>query len=75
MDKKELFIAEELTPNYTMSFFDHNNKEIGELDWGSGTLEFRGRAKESAKVFFNFVKPHIDLYIQNKTEGISKAPP
>lgn len=35
------------------------------LDWSTGKLEFSGDLDESAKVFFEFLKPMIDEYIKH----------
>ena len=65
-DKGNLSIAN-LQPSYTMTFHDDKG-EIGGFDWGDGELKFTGKAEESAKVFFDFLKPYVDIYIREQLE-------
>ncbi len=37
---------------------------IGRMSWMTGELVFEGKADESAKIFFEFLKPYVDSYIQ-----------
>ena len=46
--------------------FHHENEKIGELEWNDGVLNFTGKANESAKILFDFLKPLIDDYIKGK---------
>ena len=55
--------------NY-MSF--GTQEEVGQLSWTDGELKFEGNIHESAKIFFEYLKPYVDEYIkaqQDKQEG------
>ena len=51
-----------IKPSYNMSF--HNEKEVGTLSWDDGVLKFEGNMDESAKLFFEYLKPYVDDYIK-----------
>jgi len=34
------------------------------ISWEKGKLEFKGEMEESAKAFFEFLKPYLDSYLQ-----------
>lgn len=50
---------------YNMTFHK-KDEQIGELNWSSGELKFKGNIEKSAKVFFDFLKPLVDNYIKGK---------
>ena len=56
-------------PNYNITFWEDRQK-IGELEWNSGELKFTGKIEESAKKFFDFLKPFVDQYIQEKIKEL-----
>jgi len=47
---------------YNMTF-TKDDKEIGILDWSDGVMKFKGRAEESAELFFDFLKGFMDSYL------------
>lgn len=53
-------------PTTPLSFSD-GESEIGNLSWPDGSFKFEGKAEESAVVFFNFLKPLVDNYIEEKS--------
>ena len=61
----KLFIANDLKAQCNMSFYDDGN-EIGRLTWDNGTLEFTGTAEDSARTFFDFLRPYVDQYIASR---------
>jgi hypothetical protein len=52
-------------PNYNMIFWNEN-QQIGEIEWNDGVMKFSGNMEESAKVFFEYLKPLMDSYIRFK---------
>ena len=58
----ELFLN--VRPDYHMSFHKDGGKAIGRLDWNDGVMKFTGNAEESAKIFFDFLKPMMDSYME-----------
>lgn len=48
--------------------FSQDNKDIGTLSWEGGKFHFEGDAEESAKVFFDFLRPYIDNYIESENK-------
>ena len=63
--QNKLYSISEIEPDYTLRMSNREG-EIGKLDWSSGTLKFTGKADESAKVFFDFLKEYVDKYIEAK---------
>jgi hypothetical protein len=55
-----------LKPAHAFTLYDGNGNEVGELSWDSGTLEFEGSAEESAKIFFDWLKHYVDMYIEQQ---------
>jgi len=53
------------TELYKMTFF-RDNEEIGKLDWEDGVLKFEGKAEESAKLLFDFLKGLMDEYLKER---------
>jgi len=51
---------------YNVTFWKDDNIEVGRISWENGELEFKGEIAESAKVFFDFLKPYIDQYIEEQ---------
>jgi len=43
---------------------------VGKFSWGNGVLEFEGNLTESAEVFFDYLKPMIDSYIEDEKKKI-----
>uniref|UniRef100_A0A6M3KAA0 Uncharacterized protein n=1 Tax=viral metagenome TaxID=1070528 RepID=A0A6M3KAA0_9ZZZZ len=60
-----------ITPSYSMTF-SKDGKEAGKLEWDEGVFKFTGEVQESAKVFFDFLKPLVDDYIRSKIGGNSE---
>ena len=54
-----------IKPTYDIIMHDANG-EVGRLTWGEGELKFTGEADESAMIFFEFLKPYIDEYIESR---------
>lgn len=54
--------------DFTLSFHDAANKEIGRLwyDEEAEELKFSGQMDASAEVFFNWVKGMFDNYARNR---------
>lgn len=52
-----------ITPSHKFIFVGDAGKDIGYLSWEDGQLSFSGDAEESAKAFFQFLKPYVDEYI------------
>ena len=48
-----------------LRFYD-DARECGKLEWTTEGFKFYGAADESAKQLFNFLKPHVDAYLENK---------
>jgi len=46
--------------------FNNDGEVVGTLDWSTGKLKFKGNAGHSAQLFFDFLKYHIDFYIDHK---------
>jgi hypothetical protein len=63
MSNEELSIN--VKPDYNMTFWNEE-KQIGEIEWNDGVMKFNGNLDESAKVFFEFLKPYMDSYIKEK---------
>jgi hypothetical protein len=70
MDKNDIYFHDnsggtliEIGPFCEFSFCN-----IGKLSWNNGYMEFEGEAAESAKVFFDFLKPYIDNYINDELD-------
>ena len=63
MNGNELLIN--VKPNYNMTFWNEN-QQIGEIEWKDGVMKFSGNMEESAKVFFEYLKPLMDSYIRFK---------
>ena len=55
------------TPSCNLTFHGAEGKEIAQLNWGDGVMKFSGNIEESAKHFFEFLKPMVDEYIKSKT--------
>ena len=51
-----------ITPQRNISF-SNESEEVGRLSWNDGVMVFTGDADESAKIFFDYLKEHIDNYI------------
>ena len=65
MRSSQCYKVEVPPPSYNLSF--HKETEmIGKLDWSSGKLVFEGNVDESAKLFFDWLKQYIDLYIEHE---------
>ena len=58
--------------DYTLSvmvaFENDDGEYIGILHYGTNKLFFIGHMEESAKLFFEFLKPYIDEYIREELE-------
>jgi len=68
----KISIKNNYKPDYNVTFH-LENKEIGKLDWNDGVFKFSGKAEKSAKVFFDWVKDHVDKYIEQKLrEGMNE---
>jgi len=53
---------------YNVGFFDASSF-VGELDWGTGVLKFKGSADKSARIFFEEeLKKLVDEYIKEKSK-------
>ena len=54
------------------------SNEEGKMTWKKGYLEFEGKADESAKSFFDYLKKYVDAYIREeckeKNEPTNKVP-
>ena len=46
-------------PSITFHPNENSDKEIGTLTWEKGKFSFKGKAEESAKIFFNYIKPMV----------------
>jgi len=44
---------------------------VGKISWDNGVMVFEGDAEESAEIFFEFLKPMIDGYIEEELSKIS----
>ena len=55
-------------PSYDISFWK-DEQQVGIIEWNDGMMKFSGDMEESAKTFFDFLKPYVDSYIQNKLNG------
>jgi len=53
----------DLKLSYNMTF-SKGGQEIGRLDWNYGVMKFNGNAEESARVFFEWLKPYMDDYLK-----------
>jgi hypothetical protein len=53
-------------PKYFQFHSVELNENCGMLWWNDGTFYFEGKADESAKVFFEYLKQYIDPYIAEK---------
>ena len=51
---------------HTMTFTNLDG-DVGKISWDGGVFEFTGKADESAKVFFDFLKQYVDAYLHNNT--------
>ena len=50
-----------------ITFYGKNDSEIGRLEWDDDKMVFKGKAKESAQVFFDYLlKTLINPYIEEK---------
>ncbi len=60
-------------PNPTASviFYDEH-EEVGVLSWENGHFTFKGKAEESARVFFDFLKPLINAWIEKNCQKGSR---
>ena len=54
-------------PDYNMTF-NKDCEEIGHLEWNDGVMKFSGNMEESAKLFFEFLKPYMDSYLTMKSK-------
>ena len=66
MEIDKLEITQPADPR-NVSFWD-NDKEVGKLDWSSGTLKFSGSADKSAKVFFGYLTAHFTGWLNGERE-------
>ena len=53
-------------PEYRVLFSDDKSKVVGELNWSTSELKFTGKIKNSARVFFDCLKPYVDNYIRQE---------
>ena len=51
--------------------FGKDGEMIGSLDWSSGKFVFTGDIEESAKQFFEHIKPSVDEYIESQINSMS----
>lgn len=66
-DKPENAVPiESAKTRYNITFHVKEDEVIGELFWDNGVLEFRGNVEESAKIFFEVLKPFVDVYIKEE---------
>jgi len=42
-------------PNHTVTFHNTDNEMVGELDFNTSELKFKGNAEESAQVFIDWI--------------------
>ena len=55
----------DIKPEHNIVFSDTNNgKEVGRLSWDKGKFQFEGNADKSAKIFFDYLKGYVDLYLE-----------
>jgi len=60
-------VVEFKTPKPVFNMAFHNEeKTVGTLDWSDGVLKFTGDIEESAKLFFEFLKPLMDHYLKGR---------
>lgn len=53
---------------HTVTFSCESHGTVAVVSWGSGKLTFKGDIEAGAEVFFEFLKRHVDFYIQEKTK-------
>jgi hypothetical protein len=58
-----LYQFSQIEPTYNM-VFSNGDKEVARLEWGTGKLVYSGEMDESAKLFFDFIKPYLDEYME-----------
>jgi len=57
-----------ITSETSITFGDN----VGKFSWENGVLDFEGNLTDSAEIFFDYLKPMIDEYIESKLkEGVS----
>ena len=44
---------------YNITFSNKDNEEVGRLDFGGEKMVFKGKTKESAQVFFDWLLEHL----------------
>jgi hypothetical protein len=49
-----------IKPNHSVTF-SKDGKDVGTLDFNSGTMKFTGNADESAKIFIRYLKEQTDV--------------
>lgn len=59
-------------PVYDISFGGEHG-EVGRLTFSDNQIHFTGKADESAKQFFDFLKQYVDGYIAEKLKNVEKA--
>ena len=52
-----------------VKFSNLSHDQVGELSWKDGKFEFKGNAEESAKLFFNWLKPLMEEYMKELKNG------
>jgi hypothetical protein len=57
-------------PDYSMAFSDSQGKEVGRISWGTGKMIFEGDADISATRLFEYLKQHIDIYIETEHKAL-----
>jgi len=71
----------EITNNGDLIFVDNTftaweatsiifGNDVGKISWDEGVLEFEGNLTESMEIFFDYLKPMIDGYIEDESKKI-----
>lgn len=60
----DLLFVNPYTPVDSIIFGDN----VGRLSWENGIMKFEGDTYESARIFFEYLKGHIDCYIDSEME-------
>lgn len=60
---ENFIIKGDTSPIYNL-VFTKGSEKIGTLCWDTGELIFTGNADEAAKIFFDYLKSYVDIYIK-----------
>lgn len=66
-DTEPVFSIPASTGPYIIGFYV-KEKEIGRLILSPDGLEFKGKAKKSALIFFDYLKNDLDAYLKNRNQ-------